>query len=409
LAPAIALEEAEGPMNDRRGSTRRDFLRSTGIAAASLAAMPEFLAACGTGSTSGGASKGTLNFADVGVGDPGSWKQFTSASGWGVHVITMGNDPAQVLNVLISGGGLTTYDVANTVGGYQQPLVSKNLIKPIDTSRIPNWAGDTLINKFLAPGSKGFDFIGYQGKTYGVPTVMQGDSFAYFSDQTGVLDSYGALFDSHFKGYSALEDNYTTSGQKTALYLKLSGQADIKDPADMTPAEIKTVVDFLIQKKKAGQFRTIWSSFQDAVDLMTRKDVLVIDCWEPMVFTVQPKGLNWVYAKPKEGFLLWSMAGYIINNPKRTGDEAGIYDLFNFMLGGWYGAKITLLRGYMTNPQAAAYAKAHPAEFSAADAQKIETITANVQAKFAQGGTWQARWPTNVAVYESEWARFKAA
>jgi spermidine/putrescine-binding protein len=388
---------------------RRDFLRNAGLATVGLAALPELIAACSSGGGNSGTAKGTLNFADVGVGDPGNWQTFKSSSGWGVHVITMGNDPAQVLNVLISGGGLTTYDVANTVGGYQQPLVSKHLIKPIDTSRIPNWAKDTFIKQFLADGTSGFDFISYQGKIYGVPSVLQGDSFAFFADKTGTLDSYGALFDPHFKGFSALEDNYTTSGQKTALYLKTSGQADIKDPANMTPAEVKTVVDFLIAKKKAGQFRTVWSSFQDAVDLMTRQDVLVIDCWEPMVFTLQPKGQNWVYAKPKEGFLLWSMAGYIVNNSKRAANEAGIYELFNFMLGGWYGAKITLLRGYMTNPQAPAYAKAHPQEFTSADAQKIETITANVQTKFAQGGTWQNRWPTHVDVYESEWARFKAA
>jgi putative spermidine/putrescine transport system substrate-binding protein len=388
---------------------RRKFLLNAGLATVGLVTLPELIAACGSGTPGGGSSKGTLNFADIGVGDPGNWSQFTSSTGWGVHVISMGNAPAQILNVLISGGGLVTYDIANTVGGYQQPLVSKNLIKPIDTSRIPNWAGDTFITQFLGTGTPGFGFISYQDKIYGVPSVMQGDSFAYFADKTGVLDSYGALFDPHFKGYSALEDNYTTSGQKTALYLKASGRADIKDPANMTPPEIKTVVDFLIAKKKAGQFRTIWSSFQDAVDLMTRQDVLVIDCWEPMVFTVQPKGLNWVYAKPKEGFLLWAMAAYIVNNTKRASDEAGIYDLFNFMLGGWYGAKITLLRGYMTNPQAPVYAKAHPDVFSAAEAEKIATITTNVQSKFTQGGTWQNRWPTYVDVYESEWARFKAA
>jgi len=32
-----------------------------------------------------------------------------------------------------------------------------------------------------------------------------------------------------------------------------------------------------------------------------------------------------------------------------------------------------------------------------------------VRKKFQVGGTWQNRWPTHVEVYESEWARFKAA
>jgi hypothetical protein len=85
------------------------------------------------------------------------------------------------------------------------------------------------------------------------------------------------------------------------------------------------------------------------------------------------------------------------------------YALLDFMLGPWYGAKITLLRGYMTNPAAPPYAKDHPDEFSKADADKIAAIDQGVRAKFERGGTWQNRWPTNVEAYESEWARFKAA
>ena len=81
---------------------------------------------------------------------------------------------------------------------------------------------------------------GDQDRFYGVPTVLQGDSFAYLPDETGELDSYGALFDPRFKGFVALEDNYTTAGQKTALYLNASGQAQIADPSDMTPEHLST-------------------------------------------------------------------------------------------------------------------------------------------------------------------------
>ena len=41
-----------------------------------------------------------------------------------------------------------------------------------------------------------FEFIGYDGRTYGVPTVLQADSFAYLPEHTGELDSYAALFES---------------------------------------------------------------------------------------------------------------------------------------------------------------------------------------------------------------------
>ncbi len=63
----------------------------------------------------------------------------------------------------------------------------------------------------------------------------------------------------------------------------------------------------------------------------------------------------------------------------------------------------------MTNPAAVDYAKAHPDEFSAEEAERIGEIDANVKSKFDLGGTWQNRWPTHVREYESEWARFKAA
>ena len=87
------------------------------------------------------------------------------------------------------------------------------------------------------------------------------------------------------------------------------------NPGDMTADEVKTVVDFLIDHKKKGQFRVIWSSFQQAVDLIVNKEVYVIDCWEPMVFAAKSKGVDAVYADPKEGYLLWAMAAYLTKNP----------------------------------------------------------------------------------------------
>jgi putative spermidine/putrescine transport system substrate-binding protein len=382
--------------------TRRDALK-VALATGTAATLPLWARSA--------AAANTINFADIGVGDPGGdWSRYTQSSNYGVNLVSIGNAPSAILNVLVAGGGTGTYDVINIVGGMQKPLVENNLIEELDTSKMPNWAKDKNISEFLAPGAPGFQFIGYNGKIYGCPTVLQGDSFAYLPDKTGELDSYAALFDPKFKGYVALEDNYTTAGQKTALYLKASGQADIKNPDDMTAEEFKKVIDFLIEQKKAGQFRVIWSSFQQAVDLIVNREVYVIDCWEPMVFVAKSKGVNAVYADPKEGYLLWAMAAYIVKNPKRSPEqEAAAYQLLDFMLGGWYGAKITTMRGYMTNTDAPDYAKAHPNEFSADDAAKVTSITENVRRKFAKGGTWQNRWPTVVDTYESEWSRFKSA
>lgn len=353
----------------------------------------------------------TVTLADIGVGDPGGdWSRFTAETGHDVNLVAIGNAPSAVVNQLLAGGGQSTFDIINIVGGMQRPLAEADLILELDLSKLPNWEKNSYIEQYLAPGTPGFDFIGHDGKLYGVPTVLQADSFAYLPDITGELDSYGALFDPKFRGFVALEDNYTTAGQKTALYLKANGLAQIEDPADLTPEELKVVIDFLIEQKQAGQFRVIWSSFEQAVNLLVSGEVHVMDCWEPMVFAANAQGVNAKYAAPKEGYLLWAMVAYIVNNPDRSPEQTdAAYQLLDFMLGPWYGATITSLRGYMTNPGAADFAAANPDLFPPEEAARIAEIIAGVQERFAFGGTWQNRWPTNVDLYEEEWQRFKAA
>lgn len=351
-----------------------------------------------------------VTMADIGVGDPrGDWSRFTDQSGHGVNLVAIGNAPSAVVNQLLAGGGRDTFDIIHIVGGMQRPLAEAQLIEQIDTSRLPNWEANSYINEYLADGTPGAEFIGFDGTIYGVPTILQADSFAYLPDETGELDSYGALFDPRFRGLVALEDNYTTAGQKTALYLKQSGLAEIEDPADMTPEELKVVIDFLIEQKQQGQFRVLWSSFEQAVNLLVSKEVHVIDCWEPMVMAANAQGANVLYASPKEGFLLWAMVAYIVNDPNKTEEErTATYDLLNFMIGPWYGATITGMQGYMTNSQAVDFAQQSD-DFAQEEAQVIATNDARVKEKFSFGGTWQNRWPTNVDLYEEEWQRFKSA
>ena len=388
--------------------TRREMLRNS---LATLTAVSAGSATWPLIPSAHAASKGTISFADVGVSDPdGNWSKFTEASGWDVNLVAIGNAPSQVLNVLIAGGGTRVYDLMGIVGGMQKPLIENDLVVPLDTSRLKNWAGHTNIKKYILDDPAGFKFAGWEGKVYMMPTFIQGDSIGYLPEFTGEVDSYSALFDPKFKGFTAIEDNFTTTGQKTALYMQKNGLATIADPSDMTPGEVASVIDFLIEKKKEGQFRLLWTSFEQSVSLFVNKEVYVQDCWEPMVFAARRQGVHAEYARPKEGYLLWASGPYIVNNPTRTPErEEAMYQLLDFMLGGWYGATISLLRGYLTSPESAEYARSHPDEFGADKAAEVEKIHAIVNGKFEIPGTWQQRWPTHIEAYEEEWARFRAA
>src|SRR5499427_3398397 len=130
--------------------TRRDLVK-TGIACAATAGAWPVIPG------SARAAGGTINFADIGVGDPGDWSLFTNANGWNVNLVAIGNAPSAILNVLVAGGGTASYDVINIVGGMQKPLVDNDLIEAIDTAKLPDWAKDSYVNTFLKPGTPGFD------------------------------------------------------------------------------------------------------------------------------------------------------------------------------------------------------------------------------------------------------------
>jgi putative spermidine/putrescine transport system substrate-binding protein len=129
--------------------TRRD-LMALGAASGLSAAMTPLVA---TSARAGG----TINFADIGVGDPdGDWSRYSKASGFNVNLVAIGNAPSAILNTLVAGGGTASYDVINIVGGMQKPLV--------DTAQLPNWVKDKNIGEFLGKGKPGFNFIDPMGR-----------------------------------------------------------------------------------------------------------------------------------------------------------------------------------------------------------------------------------------------------
>ena len=125
--------------------SRRDAMRLAAMATVAGAAgiRPAFAA-------------GAINFADIGVGDPGGdWSKYKAVSGYDVNLVSIGNAPSAILNVLVASGGQGTYDIINIVGGMQKPLVENDLVEKIDTSKMPNWSKDTYLEEFLGKGKPG--------------------------------------------------------------------------------------------------------------------------------------------------------------------------------------------------------------------------------------------------------------
>jgi hypothetical protein len=73
----------------------------------------------------------------------------------------------------------------------------------------------------------------------------------------------------------------------------------------MTKPEIDGLIKILIKYKKQGQFRAFWSTFNESVNLMSSKEVVIESMWSPAVALLTAQNIPVRYAFPPEGMRGW--------------------------------------------------------------------------------------------------------
>jgi putative spermidine/putrescine transport system substrate-binding protein len=255
---------------------------------------------------------------------------------------------------------------------------------------------------------------GKDGVQYGVPVIGNADSFGYFPDKVGASPdgleelSWSLMFDSEkTRGRVGYDQTWTYSIGVAGLYLMSLGKAKIADVADMTGPEAKVVVDYLITRKKAGQFRTLQSAFEEQVQLLTNREVMVLNCWEPAVRDAN-KALGegtTRYAYTKEGYFKWGHGAYVASQAKDRGNLPAIYKVLNYFLGGEYRALQARDRGYAGPNMDLGVEYATKQGWAEADIAALKATEKKVARKFAKPYT-STTTPTNSSAIEEEWQRF---
>jgi len=340
-------------------------------------------------------ASGTLDITDAG------WKQFAADAGVNVAFTDNGNDPGPVVAKLAAGNANDIYDVAGLQGGSEKELAKRGLIAPWDLSKIPNYAE-------VWSWAKAIPYLTYEGKTYAIPTVVNADSIIVLEDKLGKdVDSYGVVFDPKLKGKTAMEDAWINSAVFAAMYLKNSENAKIEEPGNLKPDELGLVMEFLIKKKKDGQFRTFWSGWEQGVQLVANQEVWAMTGWEPIVYTARARGVKCYYAKPKEGYEGWGNNTVLLKGAVDRGLSDTAHQFANGLLDGYYGCKLGALRGYcVPTDRNVAYAEAHK---TLADPTKTRELAEHVKAKFSGKVYWQNTRPDNFQLYESWWQKLRNA
>jgi spermidine/putrescine-binding protein len=245
-------------------------------------------------------------------------------------------------------GGATNYDTEETNANRNAALWNARLLQPIPVEKIVPWKYARPL--YTSKSAEGYDpFNGWPLKEIWVnpnaqkefrlvPQFYNCDSIGYRHDLIGHdIDSWGALVDPQFKGKSGiLNDSLLTPGW-CAGYMQKNGLAQIKRTDNMTHQEVDTVINFLIKRKKDGQFRAIWDDYGQCVNLLASGEIWVSDAWNPVVEDVKKQGKVCKYAFPKEGYTAW-FHGVAIR--KGTPNMEAALDYVNFCLEGWWGSQV---------------------------------------------------------------------
>ncbi|MDB5397955.1 MAG: hypothetical protein JWM91_5461 [Rhodospirillales bacterium] len=395
-----------GNILTRRPFDRRHFLHGAGTAIAAAAAGETLFLPRTRRAKAKTRNDNVVRVLGVSNGMPNDWGEFEKDTGLKVEWTPIGDDVGVFLHEMIANDAGDDFDIVTSLSGTYEMLADQDLLLPIDTARLKHWAGTAEIVRNatpVAPNGKG---------VWSIPFQINADAFCYFWKDLGEPDapaevSWKLLFDDQRTLGKVGLDIGLYSIPYCAIYLKYNKLLDIKDIALMTRSECDSVADFLIERKKAGQFRSLYKSYDEQVQLLENREVLAMSCWEPAARDAQAKGLDVALAYTVEGYDKWSQNLMIPAQVKDRGTLDKSLAFIDWYMGGAYAAEKSALEGYLT-PRAdlgLVYAQEHgwPAEKIAA----IQATIDKMSKKFLKELYWDPGYTTSLEFYELAAARFR--
>jgi spermidine/putrescine transport system substrate-binding protein len=187
-------------------------------------------------------------------------------------------------------------------------LADQGLLEPIDLSKVPNFSKiNATILRYCAPNMKVKD------SWYAVPMTYGSICMLYNADLAQAPTSWKDMLKPEYKGKCAITTDYAGN---IFAWARVAG---VEQPHRMTKAELAKTIDLLIDLKR-NHLRTIAPSYGDLVQLLSSKEVIISQGWEP-VSTWVGSAANIKVAYPKEKSLGF-IEGYAIGKGAAHADAA---------------------------------------------------------------------------------------
>ena len=209
-------------------------------------------------------------------------------------------------------GGYKNYDTNETNANRNAALWDAGLLQPIPVEKVVPW--QQARDLFTSDKALGFDAVSgwplkeiwvdpaTQKEFKLVPQFFNCDSIGYrydLTEETSPLGARCSIRSSRARSASSTTVCSPRAGAP-AISRRTAWPRSARDD-NMTHAEVDTVIDFMIKKKKEGQFRAIWEDYGQCVNLLASGEIWLADAWNPVVEDVKKQGVVCKYAFPKEG------------------------------------------------------------------------------------------------------------
>ncbi len=348
----------------------------------------------------------TINVYGTSAQSMKDWAPFTEATGMGISYAPTSGDPGDVVRQIASNDIGSDFDIFLCDTGIEQS-VGKRFLLPIDETnpRLTLWPR-------VPSHYRGASML--DGVRYGIPVCANADSFGFWPQAVGVTDPQAVLpWDLVFtsektRGRVGLSTTLVYTFPQMAQFVKRKGIAPIHDVTNLSGEEARAVADFAIERKRAGQFRSFFVSFDEQVQLLGNREVDILNCWSDTVAAVNAKAEKpLVYYANADYYHKWGDSLYIPRQKQGSPRLDAIYTALNFFLGGAYQAD-QALKGLSGPCTALAVEYARSKGFPPAEVQKIASVGELVAKKYEQDFTANPV-PANISIMEEEWQRFMNA
>ena len=266
-----------------------------------------------------------------------------------------------------------SYDIADIEYWICKKVFPAGVMQPMDTSKLKYFdkiaplfitgklTPDSVIAQGTAPHTVGF-VEAADSTTFAkeptkwmtmVPTIYNADTLGIRPDLVGrEISNWKDILDPAFKGKTSILNIPSIGIMDAAMISESAGKIKYADKGNMTKDEIDKTIAFMIETKKAGQFRAFWKTFDESVNLMASGEVVIQSMWSPAVAAVRSKGIPCKYQPLKEGYRAWG--GGLGLAKHLTGAQLdAAYEYIDWYISGWVGAYLNRQGYYSAAPDTA--------------------------------------------------------